>query len=227
MSHISAPRGPANNRIEIGASWRRCLCGLVLATALTLLFAVLLLEYDRGQNHFASIGFAFLMVVYALSAMTSVWYLVWAPAAIITVSPAGVRDVRISRDIIPWQSIERITTAPSHKWQRSVVLVLDKEFASTADLRLTAKVGRALNCLLGIEGTVISHHLLDVSADDLFKLLKKQFPYRPNANGAPSTERPPGREPVPTAIVLAKQPGTERRSRARFVGLRGSRENKE
>jgi len=211
MSGNSAPSVPTDSAIEIGVSWRRCLCGLAFATALTLILAVLLLEYDRGQDQFASIGFACLMVIYALSAITSVWYLLWAPRAIITVSPSGIRDVRISEDVIPWQAIERITTAPSDKWRRSVVLVLEREFARTAKLKFWARLAGAFDRSLGIDGIVVSHHLLDVAADDLLKLLKNRYPQSPGLNATSAAQRVPGREPVPTTIVLPTRSRIERR----------------
>ena len=208
MSDTSTKKDSKNNVIEIGVSRRRCLFGLASAAALSLFFAVLLLEYDRGQDHWASFGFAFLMAVYALSAITSIWYLVWAPAAIITISSDGVRDVRISADFIHWPAIKHITTTSSNKWFASAVLVLDKEFAGTPELKLTARMAGPLNRIFGIDGIVVSHQLLDVSAVDLLNLLKEHSPPRPGKNGRSPAKRPPGREPVQTTIVLSKRPGS-------------------
>ena len=76
-------------------------------------------------------------------------------APVMTVSPAGLRDVRVAAEPIPWRAIKSIST---WQMQRQMVLVVAIDPEEEARLTLTrlARWTRDANRRLGADGLVIS-----------------------------------------------------------------------
>lgn len=95
-----------------------------------------------------------------------VWRLITRKGAVLTLSPEGLRDMRVSHDVIPWPAIARISTWQSHG-QRIMVLGLHP--GEEAKLRLTrlARVTRGANAKLGADGLSIAAQGTAIKHDDL------------------------------------------------------------
>ena len=84
-----------------------------------------------------------------------------------TVSPAGLRDVRVAAEPIPWRAIKSIST---WQMQRQMVLLLAIDPADEARLTLTrlTRWTRSAHRRLGADGLVVSAHGLKVGYPTLF-----------------------------------------------------------
>lgn len=103
---------------------------------------------------------------------------------IVTLSPAGLRDVRVAKEPIPWRAIKGIAT-----WQiqRQMVLVLAIDPADEARLTLTrlARWTRGAHRKLGADGLVISSQGLTVGYPTLFYTCSDYWQAWRNAGSSP------------------------------------------
>ncbi|MCC6887214.1 MAG: hypothetical protein IT536_01545 [Hyphomicrobiales bacterium] len=107
------------------------------------------------------------LAFFGLCAAVAVWRLVAQRGAIVTLSPAGLRDVRVAAEPIPWRAIKRIST---WQLQRQMVLVVAVDPAFEASLTLTrlARWTRSAHRSLGADGLVVSAYGLKVSYVTLY-----------------------------------------------------------
>lgn len=109
---------------------------------------------------YAAVAFFGLMLLYSAS------LLLRARSAVISLSPQGLRDVRVSLDTVPWASIASIGTW-AYSGQRIMVLTLHP--GEEAKLRLTrlARWTRSANAQLGADGLSITAQGTDIGHDAL------------------------------------------------------------
>jgi hypothetical protein len=83
------------------------------------------------------------------------WRLLNSSAAVITISPDGIRDTRIAAQFIPWDAITRISARSYGIGMTSMVLVLKS--GATEQLLLTrlARLTRIPNRFFGIDGLAV------------------------------------------------------------------------
>jgi hypothetical protein len=95
-----------------------------------------------------------------------VWRLLTQRGTVITLSPAGLRDVRVSPDIVPWPTIANIST-----WQHSgqSVMIVALLPGEEAKLRLTliARLSRRANAKLGADGLAVAAQGTKIGHDAL------------------------------------------------------------
>ena len=107
------------------------------------------------------------MAFFGLCAGVAIWRL-WAQrGAIITLSPQGLRDVRVAAEPIPWSAIKEISTG---QMQRQSVLVIAIDPAAEQRLTFTrvARWMREAHRNRGVDGFVISAQALKVGFPTLF-----------------------------------------------------------
>jgi len=107
------------------------------------------------------------IVFFAFCAGVAIWRL-WAQrGAVVTLSPAGLRDVRVAAEPIPWRAIKSIST---WQMQRQMVLLVAIDPADEARLTLTrlARWTRNAHRKLGADGLIVSAHGLKVGYPTLF-----------------------------------------------------------
>jgi len=124
------------------------------------------------------------VVLFSFCAAVAIWRL-WAQRGpIVTLSPAGLRDVRVAADVIPWRAIKGIST---WQMQRQMVLVLAIDPAEEARLTLTrvAQWMRTANRRLGADGLVVSAHGLKVGYPTLFYACRDYWEAWRNSPAAP------------------------------------------
>ncbi|MDC0716727.1 STM3941 family protein [Nannocystis bainbridge] len=81
--------------------------------------------------------------------------------AVVTLSPEGLRDLRVAREFIPWAAIERISTCTVQS-QRFLIVALPPEIEQRLTLTRVARWTRAANRRLVADGLFVSAHGLKV-----------------------------------------------------------------
>ncbi|MHC2466529.1 STM3941 family protein [Bradyrhizobium embrapense] len=102
---------------------------------------------------------------------------------VITLSPDGIRDDRVAKEIIPWSAVESVSTrrfdpprsgaiwpVPYPADLRLMILRLKPEAEKHLCLTAASKLFRRPNRALGVDGIVISPTGLDIEYDELFDL---------------------------------------------------------
>jgi hypothetical protein len=155
--------------IEFHASPTRLLTllafsGFSMAIAATL--ALRLLPNLPDDPAVVSAGYTGL-AFFTFCAAVAVWRLLAQRGPMVTVSPAGLRDVRVAAEPIPWRAIKSISTM---QMQRQMVLLIAIDPADEARLTLTrvARWMRSANRAHGVDGLVVSAHGLKVGYPTLF-----------------------------------------------------------
>jgi hypothetical protein len=153
---------------EIGHS-RSKLAGLLLASVPFLVLGFFMIQTTEGSGRYsvetlhavgyAALGLAGLAALYIVA-------LLFQSGPVVTLSPSGLRDVRISPDIIPWTALAGVGTWEAHGQQ---VMVLKLHPAAEEKLTLTrmARMTRGANAKLGADGLSVTPAGLAMSYGDL------------------------------------------------------------
>jgi hypothetical protein len=155
--------------IEFHASPTRVLTLLsfsVMSTAIAAALAFRLFPNMPNDPATVSAGYSGL-VFFGFCAAVALWRLYAQHGPIVTVSPAGLRDVRVAAEPIPWRAIKSIST---WQMQRQMVLLVAIDPADEARLTLTRATRwmRSAHRQLGADGLVVSAHGLKVGYPTLF-----------------------------------------------------------
>jgi hypothetical protein len=155
--------------IEFDASPTRLLTLLAfsgMSTAIAAALAFRLLPNLPNDPTVVSAGYTGL-VFFTFCAAVAVWRLLAQRGPVVTVSPAGLRDVRVAAEPIPWRAIKSISTM---QMQRQTVLLIAIDPTDEARLTLTrvARWMRTANRAHGVDGLVVSAHGLKVGYPTLF-----------------------------------------------------------
>src|SRR5262249_14816964 len=108
-----------------------------------------------GAGSFAEfIGYCGLLFFGLCTAM-AFWRLLKANQTVVTITPRGIKDVRVAAEIIPWSAVRNIST-----WEirRQKIMVLDIDPATEQRLTLTriARWSRGPNRALGADGLCVT-----------------------------------------------------------------------
>jgi hypothetical protein len=107
------------------------------------------------------------VVFFSFCAAVAIWRLLQQRGPIVTVSPAGLRDVRVAKEPIPWRAIKSIST---WQMQRQMVLLITIDPSEESRLTLTrvARWMRSAHRKLGADGLIVSAQGLKVGYPTLF-----------------------------------------------------------
>ena len=156
--------------IEIGYSASRMLGLVGLAVIMTLLSASIAFNWFAYKN----IDGFILVVAYAGVAffgpgtLKIIWTLITAKGPIVAISRYGIRDLRISNELILWGSVEDITIW-EYRRQKCIVLKISPALESQL---FASKAKRAMllaNRAVGVDGIAISPSGLTMDFDALLK----------------------------------------------------------
>jgi len=155
--------------VEFHASPTRLLTLLAfsgMSTAIAAALAFRLLPNLPNDPTVVSAGYTGL-VFFTFCAAVAIWRLLAQRGPVVTVSPAGLRDLRVAAEPIPWRAIKSISTM---QMQRQMVLLIAIDPADEARLTLTrvARWMRTANRAHGVDGLVVSAHGLKVGYPTLF-----------------------------------------------------------
>lgn len=95
--------------------------------------------------------------------------------AILTISPAGIRDLRISPDFIPWNAILGLSLSGLGR-QQFFTLEMDPGAVKAIRLSRMARWSGPMNAKLGFSGLVLNPRGLDGSLVDLIQALMRFQP---------------------------------------------------
>jgi hypothetical protein len=156
--------------IEIGYSGARMLGLVGLAVIMTLLCASIAFNWFAYQT----IDGFILVVAYAgvaffgLGTLKIIWTLITTKGPIVAISRYGIRDLRISNELILWGSVEDITIW-EYRRQKCIVLKISPALESQL---FASKAKRAMllaNRAVGVDGIAISPSGLTMDFDALLK----------------------------------------------------------
>jgi hypothetical protein len=135
---------------------------LVIAAAL----AFRLLPGTASDPAMVSTGYTGI-AFFSFCAAVAIWRLLAQRGPMVTLSPDGLLDVRVSKEPIPWRAIKSIST---RQMQRQMVLLVAVDPATEDKLSLTrvARWMRNANRSLGADGLVISPQGLKVGYPTLY-----------------------------------------------------------
>lgn len=97
------------------------------------------------------------------------WQAITTTGPVVTLSPSGIRDVRLVGREIPWSALQGLSTW-SHQGQKIMVLAVDPDVEAALPLSRLARMTRRANRSLGADGLCVSAQGLKGSYDELFDL---------------------------------------------------------
>ena len=139
----------------------------ILMTATAAALAFHWLPGRRAGDNSVALGW-FGLLFFGLCTAVILWRLLTVGRTVITITPRGIKDRRLSADILPWSGIQRLSTT-CIKSQRFIVLAVDPSIEKRLRLALVARLSRGPNRMFGIDGLCISTVGLKVKHDTLFK----------------------------------------------------------
>lgn len=108
------------------------------------------------------------IAVFGLFGAIALWRLLMQRGPVITFSPEGFRDIRVTHDIVPWTAIADLDT-----WRMSgqQVMIVGLKPDEEQKLRLTAiaRMSRGANARLGADGLAVTAQGTKMSHEDLMK----------------------------------------------------------
>lgn len=171
MSASSSSSVDTSRTLEIHAAPGKALWRAVLGVVMTLASLMLVLPVlpQLGDDIFARVVGTIGALFFGLC--TVLWLQqAFVSGPIVTISPAGLRDIRVAREVIPWRTITQLSIW-SAQGQRFVVVALAPGDERRLTLTRMARWTRGANRRLGADGLIISPHGLRTDLDSLFATL--------------------------------------------------------
>lgn len=162
--------------------WR--MAGLVLAglvmTGAAAILAFGMIDTSRMGGLAPVVGFVGLIFFGAATCMVA-WRIVALRGPVLTLSPEGLRDVRVAAESIPWPAVEAFGTWSANK-QSFVILRVAPEVERGLRQTRIARWTRSANRSLGADGLAIGTTGLELAHEDLLRLIAAYLtPYMPEA----------------------------------------------
>lgn len=124
-------------------------------------------RFDSTVRIIGAVG----VLVFGLFTTLILWRAATTRGAVVTLTPTGIRDVRVSAREIPWSAVRSISTW-SNQGQRIMVLDVDPAVEATLGLTAIARWTRGANRSLGADGLCVTAQGLATTYDDLMALAK-------------------------------------------------------
>jgi hypothetical protein len=173
--------------IEIGYSWKRLLvllAGMVVLTAGGAAMAFHLFPDMEVDAFYTAVGY-FCVLFFGFGVLKVGWLLVTARGPVLVIDRNGIRDLRVSPNVIPWDAVEEIRSGAVQK-QSFVTLkvtpAMEKQLVASSGKKLMS----AANQAVGVDGIVLNPSGLQVDAQTLFEVCNA---YRAAATGISASSR--------------------------------------
>ncbi len=159
------------DNIEIGYSRKRLLVLLVGGIALTAGSAAMAFHLfpDMQVGAFYTVVGYFGVLFFGFAILKIGWLFLTARGPVLFIDRNGIRDLRISPNVIPWDAVEQIGIGEVRK-QAFVTLkvtpALEKQLVASTGKKLM----RAANHALGVDGIVINPSGLQVDPTTLLEV---------------------------------------------------------
>ncbi|MGE0765475.1 MAG: STM3941 family protein [Hyphomicrobiaceae bacterium] len=153
-----------------GSPWKMLGLG-VLGIGMTALSAVIavappfLASVGLFGRTFGVIGALF----FGLCTVLIFWRAITSTGAVVTLSPTGLRDVRVASEEIPWSAIRGISTW-AFQGQKIMVLDVDPKIEAGLGLSAIARMTHDANRLLGADGLCVASQGLGTSYASLLAI---------------------------------------------------------
>jgi hypothetical protein len=159
--------------VEIRASATHTALAIFVALAMTCLCVAVVVIYFGTGNAREYMGWAGAVLFGALTAVT-IWRAsqIGGGQAVLTLSPQGFRDIRISQEFIPWSAVGTISVRGSHRGKGVVVKSIAVEVPES--VRNDSRFGRSGNWSqrIGADGLSISTQELTPPFNDILEMMR-------------------------------------------------------
>ncbi len=152
--------------IEIRYSPWRMIGTVVVAVG----FVLLSLFITPAHGFIGLIVGYFGVIFFGFIALVVAWRLLALRGAIVTVSPRGVRDTRLTGETVPWSAIRSISTWSAYN-QPAIVLGVDPAYERALKLTTLARLTRPLNAAVGADGLCIASQGLKMGHETLLETI--------------------------------------------------------
>lgn len=152
--------------LAIEASAARMFGLAALGAVMTALSAAAALHVFAGVRHGGVVEFAGWvgMVLFAACTVLGLWRAFTFRGPVVTITPEGIRDIRVAAEIIPWDAVSSIKVWESHG-QRVLVLAVDPAVEEGLTLTRIARWTRGANRVLDADGLCITAQGLKLGFD--------------------------------------------------------------
>jgi hypothetical protein len=160
--------------IEIGYSSSRLLRLLGLGVLMTSLSAAMAFNW----YHVADIGMFRTVVGYCgvagfgFATCMSIWLLISSRKPVVFILRNGIRDTRVSDELIEWRSVEKISIW-QYRRQKAVVLKVTPPVAKRLVGSSLRRAFSFVNKMLGADGVIINPAALTMDAETLFDTCRR------------------------------------------------------
>lgn len=144
--------------LEIAGSPAKLMLLLAAGVLMTLLSAAVAFQWiedDVLPKAVALIAGYVGAVFFSLCTLVIAWRLVKTRGPVVTISPEGVRDVRVAAGVIPWRAVQSIGTW-EFAGQKVMVVAVDPAVEKALGLTMIAAWSRGPNRALGADGLAIT-----------------------------------------------------------------------
>ncbi|MBN9267471.1 MAG: hypothetical protein J0I75_23445 [Hyphomicrobium sp.] len=152
--------------IEIRLSPWRMIGTIAVSAAFVLISLFITPAHGAIGEVVGGLGVAF----FGFVALVALWRLLALRGPIVTVSPRGVRDMRLTREIVPWSAIHGISTWSAYN-QPAIVLAVDPAYERALKLTTMARLTRPLNTAVGADGLCIASQGLKMGHEALLETI--------------------------------------------------------
>jgi hypothetical protein len=157
----------ASGVMEIKSSPVKLIGLFAISVLLTALSAALAFGWFPADPVIVGVGW-FGLAFFGLSIAVAVWRLLTAAQTVVTITPGGIKDIRVAADIVPWNAVRDVSTAEV-AGQKFIVLAVDPSIEKQLVLTRAAKWSRGPNRMLGVDGLCVSAIGLKIDHDALFR----------------------------------------------------------
>jgi hypothetical protein len=152
--------------IEIRLSpWR-----MIGVMAVGLGFVLLSLFITPAHGTIGLVIGGFGVAFFGFIALVAAWRLLALRGPIVTVSPRGIQDVRVTGAIVPWSAIRSVSTWSAYN-QPAIVLGVDPAYERALELTALARLTRPLNAAIGADGLCIASQGLKMGHEALLETI--------------------------------------------------------
>lgn len=166
--------------MQIGYSLQSLLVLFCGALILTVLGSAIVFHWFPGRH-----GIPVLVIIagyvglplFGLTTLKVGWTLMTARGPMLFISRSGIRDLRLSKAFIPWESVTSVSSYETCG-QKFVVLKVTPAMEKQLDFSTIRKLLRAMNNAFGAHGMMISPTGLPLDADRLLYICNEYYTAR-------------------------------------------------
>jgi hypothetical protein len=124
--------------------------------------------HGPGYNWGVGIAGAAGALFFGPATLLIVWRALTSAGPVVTLTPTGIRDIRVASAEIPWDAVRGISTW-SHQGQNAMVIAVTPEIEAGLGLTAMTRMTRKANRALGADGLCITAQGLKTTYQDLLE----------------------------------------------------------